>query len=232
MKAAAVSGTSAGESIPPSEDGTARARILAAAEEFFSQYGFDGTSLRQVAVRAGVPPGLIGYHFQGKLGLYHAIFEMRTPAIVEQRRIGLAMAELEHDLDRRLEMILKAILVPMLRLTSQEHGGHFGLLLAREVGDPRSVERGIVEKMLDPIAIAVTDQLRALLPDRSEAEIHWAYHTIIGAMVYMMVDSGRIVRLSKGAADPRNADAAIRHLTALLLKCLQGPPALLKESSR
>ncbi|WP_428391643.1 TetR/AcrR family transcriptional regulator [Lichenicoccus sp.] len=213
------------------EDATARTRILDAAEEFFSEYGFDGTSLRQIALRAGVPAGLIGYHFTGKLGLYCALFESRTPSIVEQRNIGLALAELEDDPDRRLELILKAVLVPMLRMTSQDSGSRFGLLLAREVSDPRSSERGIVEKMLDPIAVAVTDQLRTLLPKHSEAEIHWAYHTIVGAMTYMMLDSGRIVRLSKGAADPRNVDAMIRHLTALLLKCLQGPPALLKDTS-
>ena len=230
MKAAPTTSASTREAARLPDDGTARTRILDAAEEFFSQFGFDGTSLRQIALRAGVPAGLIGYHFTGKLGLYRALFELRTPSIVEQRNIGLALAELEDDPDRRLELILKAVLVPMLRLTAQDSGSRFGLLLAREVSDPQSAERGIVEKMLDPIAVAVTDQLRTLLPKRTEAEIHWAYHTIVGAMTYMMLDSGRIVRLSKGAADPRNVEAMIRHLTALLLKCLQGPPTLLKET--
>ncbi len=210
------------EPSPPVEDRSARLRIIAAAEEFFAEYGFDGTSLRQVAVRAGVPPGLIGYHFDGKLGLYRAIFELRMPAMVEQRVAGLALADLEDERPRHLELIVKAMLMPMLRLTAQEGGGHFGVLLAREVSDPRSIERGIVEKMLDPIATMAMDQLRRVLPDRSEAEINWSYNIIVGTMVYAMADAGRIARLSKGAADPKRVDETVRHLAALLVNGLLG----------
>ena len=212
-----VAGGSSARSL---DDRSARLRIIAAAEEFFAEYGFDGTSLRQVAVRAGVPPGLIGYHFDGKLGLYRAIFELRMPAMVEQRLAGLALADLEDEPGRHVEMLVKAMLVPMLKLTAQEGGGHFGVLLAREVSDPRSVERGIVEEMLDPIATLAMDQLRRVLPERSETEINWYYNTIIGTMVYAMADAGRIARLSKGAADPKRVDETVRHLTALLTGCL------------
>ena len=212
-----VAGGSSARSL---DDRSARLRIIAAAEEFFAEYGFDGTSLRQVAVRAGVPPGLIGYHFDGKLGLYRAIFELRMPAMVEQRLAGLALADLEDEPGRHVEMLVKAMLVPMLKLTAQEGGGHFGVLLAREVSDPRSVERGIVEEMLDPIATLAMDQLRRVLPERSETEINWYYNTVIGTMVYAMADAGRIARLSKGAADPKRVDETVRHLTALLTGCL------------
>lgn len=198
-------------------DQTARSRILLAAEETFATMGYDAASLRQIALQAEVPPGLVAYHFNGKLGLYRAVFERRTPAVVEQRRAGLAMARLEESPGRRLELILKAVLVPMLKLTAQENGGHFALLLAREVSDPRSVERGIVQDMLDPIAHAVIEQIRTALPGHSAAAANWAYQAIIGTMVFVMADGGRISRLSDGAADPKDIGATLHHLVTFFL---------------
>ncbi len=48
-------------------------RILDAAETLFSSQGYDGTSLRQIAERAGIQePGLYN-HFSGKQALYAAV---------------------------------------------------------------------------------------------------------------------------------------------------------------
>ena len=85
-----------------SDERTARERILVAAEELFAGFGFDGASLRQIAVRAEVPVGLVSYHFTSKLGVYRAVFELRTPVVVEQRKAGLALAAMEEDPTRRL----------------------------------------------------------------------------------------------------------------------------------
>lgn len=48
-------------------------RIMDAAEELFADYGYDGTSLRQIAERAQIrEPGLYN-HFAGKQALYEAV---------------------------------------------------------------------------------------------------------------------------------------------------------------
>lgn len=49
-----------------------RLAILDAAIAFFSNEGFDGTKMRDVAERAGVKQPLIAYHFENKLGLWRA----------------------------------------------------------------------------------------------------------------------------------------------------------------
>ncbi|HVJ43850.1 MAG TPA: CerR family C-terminal domain-containing protein [Dongiaceae bacterium] len=203
--------------IPSGDDRSAKDRILAAAEEEFASLGFDATSVRHIARAADVPMALVAYHFGGKPGLYRAIFEARTPAVVGQRMAGLALADLEQDSDRKLDLIVKSVLVPMLRLRAIEHTSHFGILLAREVSDPRSVERGIIKDMLDPIAEAVTSRLAVALPDRSTAEIHWIYQIIVGTMVYVMADAGRIRRLSNGTADPEDVEGTLEYLLPILL---------------
>jgi AcrR family transcriptional regulator len=201
--------------------GPSQQRILAAAEELFAASGYEGTSVRQIAQKAGVPVALISYHFSSKLGLYRRVFESHKPTIVAERRAGLALAELERDPDRRLAAIVKAVLVPMLKLRTAEGRRSLGQLLAREVSDPRSVERGIIKDMLDPIAAAVTDLLKATLPNRSAAEIHWGYQMMVGTMTFIMLDAGRIRRISGGACDPEDVEATIQHIIPLILDGLR-----------
>ena len=81
--------------------GSSQQRILTAAEELFAASGYEGTSVRQIAQRAGVPVALVSYHFGSKLGVYRRVFESHTPTIVAERNVGLALAELEQDPDRR-----------------------------------------------------------------------------------------------------------------------------------
>jgi AcrR family transcriptional regulator len=59
------------------ERNPARSRevILDAAEELFAQQGYDGTSLNQVGVKAGVSRGTPGYFFGSKEALYQAVLE-------------------------------------------------------------------------------------------------------------------------------------------------------------
>ena len=60
----------------------ARARILDAAEELFAHHGYDATPTAKVAAAAGVPKGLLFYHFARKIDLLTALFEERMPAAV------------------------------------------------------------------------------------------------------------------------------------------------------
>ncbi len=57
----------------PASDLTARARIRDAALKRFARQGGAATSLRDVAVEAGVAHGLVRYHFGNKEGLRQAV---------------------------------------------------------------------------------------------------------------------------------------------------------------
>lgn len=77
---------------PPGSDST-RAAILAAARAAFASTGFEGTSVRAVASRAGVDPSTVLHFFATKDGLFRAVISEVAPAtapLVEalQRRAG------------------------------------------------------------------------------------------------------------------------------------------------
>lgn len=207
---------------PAKDNSSARARILKAAEELFAELGFDAASLRQIALKAHVPVALVSYHFKNKLGLYRAVFEARSPNYIGQRKAGLTLAQMESDPERRLEMIVKALIVPMLKLRTVESSANFGMLSAREANDPKSVKRGIMQDLIDPLALAAIDLLQSTLPDRNRAEAVWAFQMIIGTMLFIMTDTGRTKRLSKGACDPGNVDETLGYIVPLLLGGLRG----------
>jgi len=198
-----------------------RRRILASAEKIFGERGFDGASVRQIALAADVPVALVNYHFVSKEGLYRAIFELRTPTIVDQRVAGLNLAKMESDPTRRLELVVKALIVPMIHLRNTEKNASFARILAREISDPSAKNREIITELFDPVARLMLDAITDVLPDRTMEEVHWAYHVMLGAMVYIMSDAGRIYRLSGGRCDPDDENATATHMVALLVAALE-----------
>ncbi|WP_346913047.1 CerR family C-terminal domain-containing protein [uncultured Roseibium sp.] len=193
-----------------------RARIMDAAERVFAELGYDGSSVRKIATLASVPVALINYHFGSKEGLYRALFEKRVPTIYDQRVTGLQLARSEPDLDRRIELVVKALIYPMFNLRGSEKSSYFGQIMARELSDPSAETRGIFRDMFDPVAQMMIEAIAECFPHWTKAEVHWAYHTMLGAMMLVMMDNGRIARLSDGACSSQDYEDAARHMVAIL----------------
>lgn len=80
-----------------SSDTAKRDRILAAALELFSDYGFHGTSMSLLAKSAKLPVGTIYRHFAGKEELIHALYlamkQARYDAMLKGYSDGLTVRE-------------------------------------------------------------------------------------------------------------------------------------------
>lgn len=202
---------------PAGQTDTSRVRIITAAEAVFSERGYDAGTIRDVAHRADVPLGLVTYYFPGKLSLYRAVFEARVPEIVQQRLAGMALADLEADPDRRLELLVKALLVPMLGMRGTEGGRRFAVLMAREIADPSSKDRGIIEELMQPVTVTFLTALRNALPEERQGAALWAYGAMMGAMLYMMSGAGRMPDVSAGIVNPDDVRACTEHLVAIAL---------------
>lgn len=84
------------------DGGQAKSAIEDAARRLFAEHGYDRTSMRQVAIAAGVDPMLVTHYFTSKTGLFTAV--MHTPVdpdvavaqVLEQgpEHAGLRMARL------------------------------------------------------------------------------------------------------------------------------------------
>jgi len=60
-----------------------RERLVDAARDLFAATGYAATSLRQIALRAGVTPALAHYYFKDKTGLFDALARERIAPLLE-----------------------------------------------------------------------------------------------------------------------------------------------------
>ena len=109
------------------DDLPARERILATAERLFAERGFDRTSTARIAAAAGVPHGLIFYHFKTKMELLLAVIrDDRLAAlddVVPPLAAGVALEPAVAALWERLSCVLGEPSA-IRKIILQEAGAH------------------------------------------------------------------------------------------------------------
>jgi TetR/AcrR family transcriptional regulator, regulator of cefoperazone and chloramphenicol sensitivity len=80
--------------LDPSADLTGRARIRDAALALFAERGVEGTSLRDIARRAGLTAGLVRHHFGSKEGLREACDAYALERVMTIKETGVAGGEI------------------------------------------------------------------------------------------------------------------------------------------
>ena len=81
----------------PKKDGyKTREKILQVAEDLFSEFGFNGTSINKIAKAAGVNKGLIYYHFKDKKDIIVSILKSILGEIDQYVNFG-EVEEIERD---------------------------------------------------------------------------------------------------------------------------------------
>ena len=193
--------------MPANSDKT-RERILNVTERLFARHGFNGVSMRELAAGAKVPLALVSYHFGPKKALYRAVFARRYGRLTEQRLSRLGRVDLDRADAGTIAEIIEAFVDPILDLKASPGSAHFATLLAREATDPEEASRGIIAQYLDPTAVTFLKALRRAMPHAREADIAWGYQFLIGAIVLILADSGRLTRISGGAAKSDDVHAA------------------------
>ena len=148
------------------------------ARDEFAQRGFDNATVRQIAGRAGVDPGMIAHHFGSKQQLLAAVLEARDA------RDGLGDRDPLADLvalvraNARSPELVRLFAVTSAEATAPGHAAHDGFaaryvrvrtLLADALGDPAlarlvvaAVDGLQVQWLLDP-SIDMAADLELLL---------------------------------------------------------------------
>ena len=75
--------------------------ILDTAEDLFSQRGYFGVTIKDVADAMGIHPALIHYYHAGKQAIFDAVFERRVGYAVTVRTAGLDAYEAQAAIRRR-----------------------------------------------------------------------------------------------------------------------------------
>ena len=127
---------------PRAEQSNQRERLLDAAVECFAADGIGATSLRNIAVKAGVTPALVNYYFGSKEQLLDAFIAERVAPVVAVLR----------------ENLLAAGTDPRALLTAFVHGIHDAVarfpwwpsLWVREVLNDKGALRDVLQREIAP----------------------------------------------------------------------------------
>jgi AcrR family transcriptional regulator len=182
--------------------------ILLAAEKLFAQFGYDGVTIRDIAVEAKVPLALVGYYYGQKHELFHAIFEHWSHSI-EERLVGLRAIDVANtaaDADA-LVRIIEAFTKPVLTLRASAEGEYYALLVARELYYAREEVDRILRGFFDPLAMAFIDAIHKAVPHATRGQAAWVYQFALGALLHHLSDT-RIDRLSSGESHAGDPNAA------------------------
>jgi AcrR family transcriptional regulator len=203
----------------PNADGT-REKLLVSAEQLFSELGFNGVSVRDIADRAGVNSALVAYYFGGKQGLLAEVYTRHcTPLTLERARLLRAAGKTP-----TLEQVLEAFIRPSLEVTTDDHGrSNFTRLRAILSGENSALLEQLVSANFDKSIRTFVNALSMCLPDLSREDVFWRFHFLLGAVYYTAAGPHRIFALSRGLCDPSDPVATADEMIPFLAAGFRAP---------
>jgi AcrR family transcriptional regulator len=208
-----------------------RERILSAAEDLFAEHGYDGTGLRDIALKAQTRIGLVSYHFQSKEKLYELIVESRSSEIGRIRLNLLTKERKKYGANPiPISNIIYAYTWPFLEFAHSEVPGwkSYTKIISNVAHTPRFAS--LISTYYDAVAVVFLSELRRTLPATPEADLTASFTFMVSVMLGIAADTGRADNLSNGAV--RSAD--IERMFAIMLPFLAAGFATLSagQSSR
>lgn len=195
-----------------------RARILDAAERLFAQGGFDGASMRDIAVAADVPVALVNFHGGAKEALFETVVTRRAEMLARCRLDALDNTRAEHGpLD--LRTVLDCFIRPYLHLAAT--GGAQWTAYARLIAHVSADERWrpISERCFDPTVAVFVAELSGQLPNSETRRIAGAFVFSISAMLSLATSRWRIEAMAGGRS---GATSGLDEWTDFLIDFCEG----------
>lgn len=169
-------------SAPSAAQSQTRANIVEAATILFGQSGFDATSVRVVAARAGTSPGSINYHFGSKAGLVRAVLNRVAGPVTEQRLTGLAEMNAKHEGGPiPVEDLLRTFLAPLYEGVGETRREEISRLLAQVTVSTDPTFGGYWVEMFGPTGEAFVWAFAKSLPHLDTGTVFYRYQCLLMA---------------------------------------------------
>ncbi len=193
----------------------ARAKmILEAADSLFGELGFDGTSVRDIAERAGVNKALVFYYFDSKDALFERVvgtyYEGHHIVLEEAFARGGSIAERLHYLaDAYVDYI--------------DENRNFPRLMQRRLSGRSDADTDLVRRGMEPLLKWTERALEGLTPPEGALAARHLFLTFSGAVINFFT-YGPVLGASWGL-DPRSEEGVAErkeHLHWLVDAMLNG----------
>src|SRR5262245_7874519 len=213
------------------------ARVIRAAGTLFAERGFHGTTMRDIAERAGANVASGHYHFGSKRDLYLAVLRATFAEVrgllerggvqVDEARLDRMTAdELEALLEKRLALMLGSLLGPPPSLHST--------LMMREMLDPSDALPIVVSEFIEPMTADIAAIVRRLAPRLDEERVFWSVASIVGqALFYRLTRPATLRILQMADFTPAYEGRLAEHIARFAMGGIAAiAPVVLKRSRR
>jgi AcrR family transcriptional regulator len=198
--------------------GGTRNKILDAAEHLFTHRGYNGTSVRDVTVRAGASLGVFGHHVGSKEELFRQVIERRSA-----RHVAEVLACLE-TIDgagvSNIGAIIRAYFATSTEWFMRGDEGHrnYVMLVARSMSLP--YYDSFLEplgRIYDPVVTRLYTLVQKTYPDAAAERLHWAIYFLQAIYIHLVTQSRIVDRQSGGLCHSADLDEALDELTPFLV---------------
>lgn len=193
--------------------GNVRDALLEAAATLFSRNGYSAVSMREIAKAANANVGSLTYHFGSKANLLREIYERHTEPMNRRRMELLGEARRIRDPQERLRAILRAYVLPAFAPSGESGGGaEFTRMRAVLSAEGNEDARAIIAGAFDEISRAFIEAIGECVPGASLEGLVWRSQFLLGSLYYALINPERVTRLSDGAVDGNDREAAINQI--------------------
>lgn len=214
--------------------GDTRERILDVAERLFMEFGYDGTSMRQITGEANVNLAAVNYHFGSKEALMQEVFRRRLDWLNEERMRVLDRLEAEAGGQPvKPSLIVDAFFGTLLRMAEDEGRGGmtFLRLIGRTLTEPSEFIRAFLAHEYKTVMDRYKEALFRALPDVPKAEIVWRFHFMLGATSYAIAGTDALRLVTDWQIEEEDSvdrlDRLVPRLMSFILGGLRAPLAQL-----
>ncbi len=162
-------------------------RLLDAAEQLFSEHGFDATSVRDIAAEARCNLASVNYYFGGKDKLYQEVWRRQLKIMREKRLASIEKVMNQQDKAPILEDLLKsfaeAFIEPMLDVSRARR---LLKLMAREMVDQHLSPEIFIKEMIIPTMSALGQALTKICPGLNKKNLHMLIMSITAQLVHIV----------------------------------------------
>jgi len=183
--------------------GPVRERLLDVAEELFSEHGFEGTSIRDLASAAGCNIASVNYYFGGKEKLYEGVFRRHLIPMTDIRIASIDKVMTQSNGKPELDVLLRAFAHAFIEpLTDEAKASRFMKLMIREMIDNHLPSDLFVKDVVMPTMSTMQTGLVKACPGLDEAKVPLIVHSVIGQLV-QAVHNERMLEQAKDAEIPK-----------------------------
>lgn len=183
--------------------------ILDTSEELFSQSGYFGVTIKDIANKMGIHPALIHYYFENKMAIFDAVFARRAQYAVETRTAALDAYSAAAGDHPTVEGALRAFYEGAfdIYINGEDGWRQFGRMFA-QVNNAPGYGAELMDTYFDPLVLRLIELLKRALPDAPLEDLFWSFQFTSGAYTLILSRTGRIDRLSGNLCHSDDYEAA------------------------